>query len=203
MHILLSGFIAVVVATFITIFYHYLVERSNQRAQVFVNVTDYFDDLYGRLIDMRIDKHGAFGRWKRLFTDEEYLRNSREITKKLLSSATRAELTFVYGEGNELELFNQLWNEARKVCSIQRKANQATWEQAEAQIDHSFQHIIDPLRISLERRLLAGTRLHTIALEMLAGSIFNVSLLVHHPRRVTKQIIQRLKTAWLHSKEPP
>jgi hypothetical protein len=195
MYVLLSGFIAAVTAGFITVVYHYLIERSSQRAEVFAEIVSYFDDLVGRLIDMKIDKNEKFVGGKPMFTDEEYVRNSREITKKLRSSAPSAKLTFVYGEGKELAMFKELWGEIRKVSGTLRKAQESTWVKSAAEIDNSFHNIIDPLRRSLERRLLVGTRINAIAWQILAASVFNVVFHLRHPLAFIKKVVERLKTS--------
>lgn len=162
MQFLLSGFIAALIATLISVVYLYLTEQSRLRSEVAVEVVDYFDDIYTRLQILNVDKDAAYTGKKRGLTDIEYRITSREISVLLKRSRIGVRLAIVYGEGDLTGDFNYLIDSCIEAVGILRSATEQNWKVKNTQILTLFSERIDPVRKKLERSLLDGTRTHRI-----------------------------------------
>lgn len=167
MQYLLSGFVAAVIATLISVVYLYLTEQSRLRSEVTVEVADYFDDIYTRLQILNVDKDAAYTGKKRGLTEEEYRITSRELRVLFNRSRTGLRLAIVYGEGDLTGAFNYLENSCLEAAIMLWAGTQENWKVKNAEISALFSERIDFVRKDLQRNLLDGTRTHQIIKDFL------------------------------------
>jgi hypothetical protein len=162
MQSLLSGFIGALIATLLSVLYHYTSEQWRLRSEVMLEVAGYFDDIYTRLQMLFVDKGASYTGRKRGLTDEEYRITSRSLKDFLMTSRVGVRLALVYGEGDITGIFNYLKDSCLEAARILWSATEQDWEEKDTQIMTLFSQRIDPARKNLERTLLEDTRVHRI-----------------------------------------
>lgn len=166
MTFLLSGLIGALIATILSVIYHYLSEQSRLRSEVALEVIDYFDDIYKRLQMLHVDKNAVYTDSKRGLTDEEYRISSRVLKDLLNTSRVGAKLAIVYGEGNLTGAFNFLQSSCIQAAELLWSAKEENWTEKNKQLSILFQNKIDPVRKVYEHNLIEGTRSHRIIVNL-------------------------------------
>ena len=161
---LLSGLFGALIASILSIIYLYFSAQIKVRAEVMLEVVGYSDDIYNYLQMMHAHKHLIYTENKPALTDDEYRNFSNQLSVLLKSSKVKAKIALVHGEGNLLEIFNELWGNYLAVSSILRNATRSAWVVKEnKEIFELFSNRIDPLRNKLEIALLNGARVSGVA----------------------------------------
>jgi hypothetical protein len=156
MELLLSALLGGVVATAISVLYNYYAERYRRRMEVMLDVVGWVDGTYVRLWDIQAHKELSYTKSKDVLTMEQYNAASTDLRARLLANEIPARVALVYGEGEELEMVNQLRGKMLEAARKLWKATQTTWKTDSSEILKLFEQEIDPLRQRLERRLLKG-----------------------------------------------
>lgn len=175
MTFLLSGLIGALIATILSVIYHYISEKSRLRSEAALEAIGYFDDIYKRLQMLHVDKDAAYKGKKRGLTDEEYRMTSRSLKDLLNTSRVGAKLAIVYGEGNITGAFNFLQASCIRASELLWGAKEQDWEEKHNQISILFQEKIDPVRKIFERHLIEQTRSHQIFMGLVqrcTGKVF-------------------------------
>ncbi len=162
MTILLSGLIGALIATILSVIYHYISEQSRLRSEAALEAIGYFDDIYKSLQMLNVDKEAAYKGKKRGLTDEEYRITSRTLKDLLNTSRVGAKIAIVYGEGNITGAFNFLQASCLCASELLWGAKEQDWEEKHNQITILFHEKIDPVRKIFERHLIEQTRSHQI-----------------------------------------
>lgn len=148
--ILAGGLVGALLATIIQIWF----QRLRLRADVMMAVVAWADEVYERVVDLRIQKVAIYSNEKPFLADEEYKANSLELRGKLLRGDVRVRLALVYGEGEELKALNDLRNELLKISRDLWGARRETLPGLTAEIERRFEQRVDPARRDLEKKLL-------------------------------------------------
>lgn len=156
MLLLFSGLIGAIIATLLSVLYHYISEQRKIKSDVLMEVVSYCDEIYGHLIDMHCYKDHEYMGKKRSLHPEEYRIISRELTRLLLSFKPATKLVIAYGEGTIMATFNDLKSCFFEVSSMLRKATKDDWLIESKKITNLFSERIEPSRTVLRRSLLNG-----------------------------------------------
>ena len=158
MEYLLSGLIGALIATILSVVYLYISEQARLRADVLLQIVDYCDDIYTHLQGLHTYKDAVYTNKKMPLTSDEYRKISRELTVLLTSSKSGAKLAIIYGESDAMAAYNMLRTRFLEASSLLRKATQDAWNQENIKIHNLFSEIIDPLRATIEDKLVKETR---------------------------------------------
>ena len=159
---LLSGLFGALIATILSVVYLYISEKARLRADVLLQLVDYCDDIYTHLRDIHTYKDAVYTNKKMPLTSDEYRKISRELTVLLTSSKTGAKLAIVYGKSDTMAAYNMLRTRFLEVSSLLRSATQDAWNQESIKINNLFSKTIDPLRSTIEIKLVKETHAHAI-----------------------------------------
>lgn len=184
MKLLLSGFIGAFIATLLSIFYSYITEQVRHRREIMIKVVEWADDIYDKLEFLHVQKEKAYTEGKRALSDEEYWKMSKELKRTLLSSKISAMVALVYGEQEEVRKINALQGELLKILSSLYTSNKTKWEELNEDINEKFKKVIDPLRISISRRFLIGTRVSSILGDLFKSNILNIWRLIMKIKKI-------------------
>jgi hypothetical protein len=148
----------------ITVQYMYAADRRKVRAEVVLEVVSYCDEIYHLIQLMHVVKDQLYNRdsSETPETGTNYTESSKRLTLLLKTSVPRVKLAIAYGEGDALRDFNLLADQFRDVASILRQATRAAWAQENREIHQRFTKLIDPMRATLENRLLSDVRAASI-----------------------------------------
>ena len=161
---LLSGLYGALIASILSIIYLYFSEQIKLRSEIMLEVVGYSDDIFSSLTQMHIHKDSMYTEEIPRLTPEEYKKVSNELTVLLLTTKIKVKIALVYGEGQVLGIFNQLWNNYIAVSSLLRTATRSAWVVKEnKEIIDIFSNKIDPLRNQLEKLLLNNARVKGIS----------------------------------------
>lgn len=174
MTILLSGLIGALIATTLSVVYHYISDKSRLRSEVALEAIGYFDDIYRLLQMLHIDKDATYTGKKRGLTDEEYRISSRALKDLLITSRVGAKLYIVYGEGKIIGAFNFLHTSCTQAAELLWGAKEHNWKEIHKQISILFQEKIDPVRKVFESHLIKQTRGFQIIRGLVQRSSSNV-----------------------------
>ena len=166
MQFLLSGLIGALIASILSILYLYFAEQIRYRRDIFVEVVSLSDDVYGYLQILQAHKDMTYKQGTSYLDDDEKKRMNEDLKKHLISSKIRAKIALVYGEGDELRRFNALQGELLSIARILWAAKEDTWEADNRRILNGFSTVIEPIRASVEFRLLCGTRLSSVLFDL-------------------------------------
>lgn len=156
---LLSGLYGALIASILSIIYLYFSGQIRLRSELMLEVVAYCDDIYHRLSEMHVHKDRTYSEKKRGLTDDEYRKYSQDLSAFLKSSKIRAKIALVYGEGQVLGIYNELFASFLEVSSVLRSATRAAWLVKEKkEVDGIFSNKIEPLRYQLEKSLLEYAR---------------------------------------------
>ena len=159
---LLSGFIGALIATVLSVIYLYISEKYRLRSDCMLEVVGYFDEIYTLLQRLHVDKDSHYTGKKRGLTDEEYRISSKTLKDLLFTSRVGVKLAIVYGEGELNGMFNYLKENCLTASRILWNATESDWNEKNKDIQKLFSERIDPVRNSLERKLIEGTKANII-----------------------------------------
>jgi hypothetical protein len=196
--LLLSGLIGALIASVLSILYQYLTEIIRRRRDIMIEVVSWSDDIYDRLQAVQTQKDTVYPVGaKRYLTDDEYREISRELKTMLLSSKTHAKINLIYGEGEELKMFNALREELLRIARIIWTANEKNWTESSKKIIQDFGDKIDPLRQSIERGFILRTRVRSVARDCLLSFFYKIKYKSHktigegHMKQKIKKVIAK------------
>jgi hypothetical protein len=164
---LLSGFIGALIATVLSVIYMYISEKYRLRSDCMLEVVGYFDDIYTLLQRLHVDKDASYTGKKRGLTDEEYRTSSKTLKDLLITTRVGVKLAIVYGEGDLSGMFNYLQENCLAATIILWGAAESDWTEKNKDIHKLFSERIDPLRKSMERKLIDGTKANIIIKDLL------------------------------------
>ena len=164
MAVLLSGLIAAVVATLLSVYHFHLAEKIRKRTDVLLETVSWSDDLYAHIAQLHVCKKRAYTGQQVGVKKEQIQENDEEMRRKLISSTIRAKTLLIYGKGDELKMITAISQEFKMAVTALCEARKETWTESEQQIEKSLT-TIDSLRGSILIKAYEGTRFWLVVYE--------------------------------------
>lgn len=174
MEFLLSGLVGGLIATILSIVYHYIAEQVRRRSNVMMEVVEWADNVYEHLQVMHLQKDYFYNEKtaeELPLTQEEYRNISRKTKGMLTTSKIVTMVALAYGEAGEVKKVNAFQGELLKILQSLYTSEQKTWPELNKNILHIFETIIEPLRTDMSRRFLSGVKITSITGDFLKNRL--------------------------------
>lgn len=151
---LLSGLIGAFIATFLSIFYHFIFEQKKTRSDIMLDVVEHLDEIYTKLQSIHAEKDTRFKNGDGMLTTEEYNRINVKLRDLIETHKIGAKIEIFYGRGNLVAQFNRLKTFLIEAARSVWAGRESDWKEKNQYIHKLFSEKIDPSRESFESLLI-------------------------------------------------
>jgi hypothetical protein len=154
METLLSGLIGAFIATFLSIFYHFIFEQKKTCSEIMLDVVMHLDEIYTKIQTIQVEKDSRFKNREGLLTIEEYNRVNVRLRDLINTHKIAVKIEIMYGRGSLVAQFNRLKAFLMEAAMSVWEGRESDWKDNNRYVNRLFTKKIDPSRKSFESLLI-------------------------------------------------